>query len=122
MKTQKRVKGVKRAIPASLEGGGDKSKSRNAVEVTQAGPTPPEIVFLEAKEEPDRRLLEEYADSISVLRDEKRFTFREIAVWLQEHGIQCDHNSVYREYTKGMSEQEERDVAIRDAEEENEPQ
>lgn len=71
-------------------------------------------------EEPDRRLLEEYGDTIRLLRDEKRFTFREIAVWLQEHGVECDHNSVYREYTKGLSDQDERSVALADAEEEHE--
>jgi hypothetical protein len=54
------------------------------------------------------------------LRDEKRFTFREIAEWLLEYGIECDHNSVYREYTKDLSIEQEQQVAMNDAEEENE--
>lgn len=78
------------------------------------------MVLRDAMEEPDRRLLEEYADAIKVLRDDKRFTFREIAEWLQGYGIECDHNSVYREYTKGLSEEEEREIAYRNAEEEEE--
>jgi hypothetical protein len=81
---------------------------------------PPEMVFRDAMEEPDRRLLEEYGDSIRVLRNDKRFSFREIAEWLQEYGIECDHNSVYRQYTKGLSDDQEREEAYRDAQEENE--
>jgi hypothetical protein len=71
-------------------------------------------------EELDRQLLADYADTIKVLRDEKRFSFREIAEWLQGYGVDCDHNSVYREYTKYLSFEEEREEALRSMEEDNE--
>jgi len=65
-------------------------------------PCPPEILLDLAEREPDRRALREYADVIQVLRDEKQFTFREIAGWLRRHDVEADHNAVYREYTRGM--------------------
>ena len=45
----------------------------------------------------------DYIEAIEILRNEKRFTFREIAQWLTKRfGIEADHNAVYRAYTKGM--------------------
>jgi len=127
MKTEKRVKRIKHKNEAPVPSTEVKSETTPNLSMTEVGgpppevvPAPPEIVFRDAMDEPDRRLLEEYADSIKVLRDEKRFTFREIAEWLQEYGVECDHNSVYRQYTKGLSYEQERDVALSDAEEENE--
>jgi hypothetical protein len=55
-----------------------------------------------AVQEPPRRELAEFAETIRVLRDEKNFTFREIAEWLSHYAFETDHNAVYREYTKGM--------------------
>ena len=72
----------------------------------------------EARKEPNRKLLQDYGEVISLLRDAKDFSFREIAEWLTENGVDADYNAVYRVYTKGMSENEERDVALREAEEE----
>jgi len=118
MKSQKRSRKVKQATSAPPPD--IKPESTPSVEVVQRVLAPPEVVLQEAMAEPDRRLLEEYAEAIRVLREGKRFSFREIAEWLQEYGIECDHNSVYREYTKGLSDEEEREVALRDAEEENE--
>jgi hypothetical protein len=120
MKPQKRIRKVKQANAVPLASLDVKSETAPPVQVAEVVPAPPDVVLREAMEEPDRRLLEEYADSIRVLRDRKRFTFREIAEWLHEYGVECDHNSVYREYTKGLSDQEERTEALRDAEEENE--
>jgi len=40
---------------------------------------PPEYLLEEAMKEPDRKLLEEYYQTITVLRDNKRFSFREIS-------------------------------------------
>lgn len=51
--------------------------------------------------EPRRRGLEDYHEVIRVLREEKGFSLREIASWLQERGLQVDHNSVWRTYSKG---------------------
>ena len=67
-------------------------------------PVPPDIVLREAMEEPNRRALRDYHHAIQVLRDEKKFTFREIAEWLGDYNIEADHNAVYREYTRGMPE------------------
>jgi hypothetical protein len=120
MKTQKRVKTVKQRNSAPLATQEVKAAPTPSLPVVEVEPAPPDMVLQDALGEPDRRLLEEYGDSIRVLRDDKRFTFREIAEWLQEYGIDCDHNSVYREYTKGLSFEEERDVAYRDAMEEEE--
>ena len=68
-------------------------------------PPPPEVVFREAEEEPDCRTLGAYLDAIRVLR-EKSFSYREIANWLSERGVDADHNAVYRVYTKSLSDYE----------------
>jgi hypothetical protein len=62
-------------------------------------PSPENLLAL-AINEADRRILDDYTDTIRVLRDEKRFTFREIAQWLKQHGIKTDHNTIYRAYRK----------------------
>jgi len=62
----------------------------------------PEQLLEQAMNEPDRRILEDYTDVIRVLKDEKRFTFREIAHWLNGHGIRTDHNTIYRTYRKTL--------------------
>lgn len=62
----------------------------------------PELVARAAAEAAAPRLLEDYIEAIRILRD-KKFTFREIAEWLgKEFGIEADHNSVWRAYTKYM--------------------
>ncbi len=62
----------------------------------------PEIVARAAAEAAAPRVLEDYIVAIETLRD-KKFTFREIAEWLGKNfGIQADHNSVWRAYTKHM--------------------
>ncbi len=68
-----------------------------------------------AQREAPRRLLTEYERAISVLRDEKHFTFREIAEWLGEHGVDTDHNAVYRAYARTMTESEAQEAAFKDA-------
>jgi hypothetical protein len=120
MRTGKRIRKVKQTSVAALSTQEVKTETPPVVNVTVLENPPPEMVLREAMEEPDRRVLEEYADSIRVLRDDKRFTFREIAEWLQGYGIECDHNSVYRQYTKDLSEQEEREAAYSDAMDEEE--
>lgn len=61
------------------------------------GPMPPDIAFREAEQEVDRNLLRQYIDSIHMLR-EKGFSYRDIAQWLRDRGLNVDHNEVYREY------------------------
>ena len=63
---------------------------------------PPEVLFQQAEQEPDFRALSAYVDSIRMLRD-KGFSYRDIAEWLSERGIEADHNAVYRVYTKSLS-------------------
>jgi len=61
----------------------------------------PKQLHAEAQKEPYRRGLGDYMDTIQVLRDEKGFSLREIAAWLQERGLKVDHNAVWRTYLKG---------------------
>ena len=77
-------------------------------------PWPPDMLLDAAMNEPNRRVLDEYHDVICVLRDEKKFTFREIAEWLDNHHVKADHNAVYREYTKAMPDDVAHDVALAD--------
>jgi hypothetical protein len=63
---------------------------------------PPEVLFREAEQEPDFRTLSAYADSIRTLRD-KGFSYREIAHWLSERGVDFDHNAVYRVHRSSLS-------------------
>ena len=66
---------------------------------------PPDLLLERAEQESTRRALAEYSEVIRTLRDEKNFTFREIAEWLKDYNVEADHNAVYREYTKGMPEE-----------------
>ena len=80
---------------------------------------PPEYVAEMAMQEPNVRLVEDYTEAIGILRDQKQFTFREIAEWLQSHfGIETDHNAVWRAYTKGLPEDEAIMVGHQDEEQE----
>jgi hypothetical protein len=80
----------------------------------------PEIVARAAGEAAAPRVLEDYSDAIEILRD-KKFTFREIAKWLGKNfGIQADHNSVWRAFTKYMDNCEAHEEAQADEELERE--
>lgn len=59
----------------------------------------PRQLQAEAQKEPRRRCLEDYSDTIRLLRDEKGFSLREIAAWLQARGVNVDHNAVWRTYS-----------------------
>ncbi len=64
-----------------------------------------EAFLEEAKNEPKRKLITDHIGTIVVLRDEKRFTFRAIAEWLTERGIEADHSAVYRAYLAAIPEE-----------------
>ena len=64
----------------------------------------PQQVLAEAVQEPRRRGLADYQDAIRVLKEEKEFSFRDIAVWLQQRGLKVDHNAVWRAYSKAAPE------------------
>lgn len=83
-------------------------------------PWPPDMLLERAEQESARRTLSEYNAVIRTLRDEKNFTFREIAHWLQSHYLQADHNAVYREYTKGMPVELAQDEVLADEQVEQE--
>ena len=84
----------------------EESKSAvKPVRANQTADTPNPNAFLEeAKLEPKRVLMSDYSETITLLRNEKRFTFREIAAWLTERGIEADHSAVYRAYLAAIPE------------------
>jgi hypothetical protein len=65
---------------------------------SECGPPDPGYLLAMAQEEPEKTLLSDYMETIRVLRDEKDFSFRDIAEWLTNNGVPTDHNAVYREY------------------------
>jgi hypothetical protein len=65
---------------------------------TQSSEIRPEALLEEAMKEQKRVLLMDHINTIVVLRDEKKFTFRAIADWLSERGIEVDHSAIYRAY------------------------
>ena len=72
----------------------------------------PDDIYFAARAEKPKAPLREYMDAIVELRDNKRFSFREIAEWFSENVAQTDHNAVYREYKKHKNkelEQEEKE-------------
>jgi hypothetical protein len=60
----------------------------------------PQQLQAEAQKEPRRRGLNDYRETIRLLKDEKGFSFREIAAWLQQRSLDVDHNAVWRAYSK----------------------
>jgi len=62
----------------------------------------PNAFLEEARNEPKRKLLIDHIETINLLRNEKRFTFRAIAEWLTARGIETDHSSVYRAYLSAI--------------------
>jgi hypothetical protein len=60
----------------------------------------PQQLQAEAQKEPRRRGLDDYRETIRLLKEEKGFSLREIAAWLQERGVNVDHNAVWRAYSK----------------------
>jgi len=64
--------------------------------VVQSECPPPEAFLEEAKKEPKRTLLMDYIGTIKTLRQEKKFTYRAIAEWFGERGIETDHSAIYR--------------------------
>ena len=53
----------------------------------------------DAKSAPDKRGLEAHREAIVLLR-EKEYTWREIAEFLSERGVQADHTKVFRMFNK----------------------
>jgi hypothetical protein len=60
----------------------------------------PEQLRAEAENEKPRRGLDAYRETIRVLKEDKDFSFREIAAWFQQRGVNIDHNAAWRAYAK----------------------
>ena len=65
---------------------------------TQPGLLPEEAFLQDAEKEPKRILLADHTKTIRTLRDQKRLTFRAIAEWFGERGLETDQSAVYRAY------------------------
>ena len=63
----------------------------------------PQQLHAQAEKEPSRRGLDEYTDTIQVLKEDKDFSYREIAAWFQQRGLNVNHNAVWRAYSKTLS-------------------
>lgn len=53
------------------------------------------VLLAKAKAVPERTRLEDHVEAITALR-EKKYTWREIAAFLSENGVETDHTKVYR--------------------------
>jgi len=83
----------------------DRAKSQDGAlpeSTSEAEILAPEAFLQEAKEEPKRKLITDHSQTATVLRDEKRLTFREIAEWLNQRGFKTDHSAVYRAYLSAI--------------------
>lgn len=63
----------------------------------------PEKILAAAKAAKPKVQIEEYRDAVNVLRD-KGYTWREIADFLNQQGVQTDHTRVYRTFGKAIKE------------------
>ena len=104
MKTRNIKSKNAKAKPAATE------QTKTAVESVPANQEfdiPAPNAFLEdAKREPKRKLITDHVETIYTLRDEKRFTFREIAEWLTARGFETDHSAVYRAYMAAVPDEQ----------------
>jgi hypothetical protein len=77
--------------------------------------TLPEEAFLQAAEqEPKRILLADHIKTIITLRDKKRLTFRAIAEWFGERGVETDQSAVYRAYCASIPNVDEFGYPVQD--------
>ena len=83
-----------------------KADKPSVTAVVQSDCPPPDALLAEAKKEPKRILLMDFIGTINTLRDEKKFTFRAIAEWFGQRGIETDHSAVYRTYLATIPERE----------------
>ena len=74
----------------------------------------PNAFLEEAKREPKRKVITDHIETINVLRNDKRFTFREIAEWLTAKGFETDHSAVYRAYMAAVPEEQRHPEQSRD--------
>jgi len=101
-----KAKPAKRSLPGTQTPSAPiPASAATEVRLVQLEMPPPDALLREAEEEPNYRDLSEYCPVIATLRG-KGFSYREIAEWLSERGVELDHNAVYRLYTRNMSDHE----------------
>ena len=88
--------------------GGAVANIQPGIACAERGCPEPEAFLAEAKSEPKRKLLLDHIATINTLRDEKKFTFREIAAWFNKRGFETDHSAVYRAYLSAVPEDQRR--------------
>jgi len=83
---------------------GPVENTQPGIPATQPECPEPEAFLAQAKKESKRKLLLDHIATINTLRDEKKFTFREIAAWFNKRGFETDHSAVYRAYLSAVPE------------------
>ena len=87
------------------------------VPVVAATPIPDPAALAEVAKKEERVIAaRDYSQVIDILRDEKRFSFRKIAAWLNERGVPLDNNDVYRVYMANLPSEEKHIMAVSGAE------
>jgi hypothetical protein len=115
--SKSKAKPAKRSLPGTqTPSAPSPALAATEVRVVQLEMPPPDALLREAEEEPNYRNLASYCPVIDKLRS-KGFSYREIAEWLTERGVEADHNAVYRVYINSLSDHE---AAIVDKEDEEE--
>jgi hypothetical protein len=106
--SKSKAKPAKRSLPwTQTSSAPSPASAATEVRVVQLEMPPPDALLREAEDEPNYRDLSEYCPVIATLRG-KGFSYREIAEWLSERGVELDHNAVYRLYTRNLSDHEAR--------------
>ena len=104
--SKSKAKPAKRSLPGTqTPSAPSPASAATEVRVVQLEMPPPDALLRQAEEEPNYRDLSEYCPVIATLRG-KGFSYREIAEWLSERGVELDHNAVYRLYTRNLSDHE----------------
>jgi len=94
---------MKKTITISDEKVAEKAiKPSGGSTIIDSGTVREEAFLQDAEKEPKRILLSDHIRTITKLRDEKRLTFRAIAEWFGERGIETDHGAIYRAYCASL--------------------
>lgn len=78
----------------------------------QIDPFAEEAFLQDAENEPKRIRLDDHIKTIRTLRDKKKLTFRAIAEWFGERGLETDQSAVYRAYCASFPEVDEHGVPL----------
>lgn len=66
----------------------------------QPAATIPDPAALAEEAQKESRIIaaRDYIKTINILRDQKSYSFRDIAAWFNERGVPLDNNEIYRAY------------------------